>query len=189
MKSTKKETVCRVSDRAYRIIISDVIDSMTGCKIDPFTFKQVVTAVRHYLKPEGKPTGLGRKAKVIFDRLLPDLDRAIRRSETARAAAARRKEAAKKTTETEAAETEVAETEVAETEVAETEIQPGLPAGAPKPAAFTASRPLPANTLSSRYKVAHRNLLDAERGKEIKQEKRSADRHIEPFMVRDGYEC
>ena len=183
MKSTKKETVCRVSDRAYRIIISDVIDSMTGCKIDPFTFKQVVTAVRHYLKPEGKPTGLGRKAKVIFDRLLPDLDRAIRRSETARAAAARRKEAAKKTTETEAA-----ETEAAETEVAETEIQPGLPAGAPKPAACTASRPLPANTLSSRYKVAHRNLLDAERGEEIKQEKRSADRHIEPFMVRDGYE-
>ena len=173
MKSTKKETVCRVSDRAYRIIISDVIDSMTGCKIDPFTFKQVVTAVRHYLKPEGKPTGLGRKAKVIFDRLLPDLDRAIRRSETARAAAARRKEAAKKTT---------------ETEVAETEIQPGLPAAAPKPAACTASRPLPANTLSSRYKVAHRNLLDAERGEEIKQEKRSADCHIEPFVVRDGYE-
>ena len=96
MKSTKKETVCRVSDRAYRIIISDVIDSMTGCKIDPFTFKQVVTAVRHYLKPEGKPTGLGRKAKVIFDRLLPDLDRAIRRSETARAAGRRRREAAKK---------------------------------------------------------------------------------------------
>jgi hypothetical protein len=74
---------------------------MTGCKIDPFTFKQVVTAVRHYLKPEGKPTGLGRKAKVIFDRLLPDLDRAIRRSETARAAARRRKEAAKKIAEAE----------------------------------------------------------------------------------------
>ena len=67
MKSTKKETVCRVSDRAYRIIISDVIDSMTGCKIDPFTFKQVVTAVRHYLKPEGKPTGLGRKPKFSLD--------------------------------------------------------------------------------------------------------------------------
>ncbi len=96
MKSTTKETSSRVSDRAYRIIISDVIDSMTGCKIDPFTFKQVVTAVRHYLKPEGKPTGLGKKAKVIFDRLLPDLDRAIRRSTTARAAAARRKETAKK---------------------------------------------------------------------------------------------
>ena len=107
MKSTKKESLCRVSDRAYRIIISDVIDSMTGCKIDPFTFKQVVTAVRHYLKPEGKPTGLGRKAKVIFDRLLPDLDRAIRRSATARAAAARRKETAEKIAE---AETE-AETE------------------------------------------------------------------------------
>ena len=107
MKSTKKESLCRVSDRAYRIIISDVIDSMTGCKIDPFTFKQVVTAVRHYLKPEGKPTGLGRKAKVIFDRLLPDLARAIRRSETARAAAARRKEAVKKIAEAEAeAETE-----------------------------------------------------------------------------------
>ncbi len=102
MKNTKNETTCRVSDRAYRIIISDVIDSMTGCKIDPFTFKQVVTAVRHYLKPEGKPTGLGRKAKVIFDRLLPDLDRAIRRSETARAAARRRKEAAKKIAEAEA---------------------------------------------------------------------------------------
>ncbi len=101
MKNTKNETTCRVSDRAYRIIISDVIDSMTGCKIDPFTFKQVVTAVRHYLKPEGKPTGLGRKAKVIFDRLLPDLDRAIRRSETARAAARRRKEAAKKIAEAE----------------------------------------------------------------------------------------
>ena len=102
MKNTKNETTCRVSDRAYRIIISDVIDSMTGCKIDPFTFKQVVTAVRHYLKPEGKPTGLGRKAKVMFDRLLPDLDRAIRRSETARAAARRRKEAAKKIAEAEA---------------------------------------------------------------------------------------
>ncbi len=101
MKNTKNETTCRVSDRAYRIIISDVIDSMTGCKIDPFTFKQVVTAVRHYLKPEGKLTGLGRKAKVIFDRLLPDLDRAIRRSATARAAAARRKETAKKIAEAE----------------------------------------------------------------------------------------
>ena len=112
MKNIKKETTCRVSDRAYRIIISDVIDSMTGCKIDPFTFKQVVTAVRHYLKPEGKPTGLGRKAKVIFDRLLPDLDRAIRRSETARAAAARRKEAAKKTAEAVADEIESAETTV-----------------------------------------------------------------------------
>ena len=62
MKTTKKENPCRVSDRAYRTIISDVIDSMTGCKIDPFTFKQVVTAVRHYLT-DGKITGLGKKAK------------------------------------------------------------------------------------------------------------------------------
>ena len=90
MKTTKKEHLCRVSDRAYRTIISDVIDSMTGCKIDPFTFKQVVTAVRHYLT-DGKITGLGKKAKQIFERRLPELDRAIRRSSVARAAAARRK--------------------------------------------------------------------------------------------------
>ena len=137
MKSTKKETVCRVSDRAYRIIISDVIDSMTGCKIDPFTFKQVVTAVRHYLKPEGKPTGLGRKAKVIFDRLLPDLDRAIRRSETARAAAARRKEAAKKT-----AEAEAAEVAAVKEEKPEPAVKPERPdAGTQKPAPETGIRP------------------------------------------------
>lgn len=63
MKSTKKENSCRVSDRAFRNIISDVIDSLTGCRIDPFTFKQVVTAVRSYLRPEGKMTGLGKKLK------------------------------------------------------------------------------------------------------------------------------
>ena len=95
MKTTKKQNRYRVSDRAYCTIISKCIDSMTGCKIDPFTFKQVVTAVSSYLRPEGKITGLGRKAKVIFDRLLPDLDRAIRRSTIARAAAARRKESPK----------------------------------------------------------------------------------------------
>lgn len=104
MKSTKKENSCRVSDRAFRNIISDVIDSLTGCRIDPFTFKQVVTAVRSYLRPEGKMTGLGKKAKVIFDRLLPDIDRAVRRSTTARAVAARRK-AAKNDLGTDAAET------------------------------------------------------------------------------------
>lgn len=93
MKSTKKENPCRVSDRAFRNIISDVIDSLTGCRIDPFTFKQVVTAVRSYLRPEGEITGLGKKAKVIFDRLLPDIDRAVRRSATARSVAARRKAA------------------------------------------------------------------------------------------------
>mgnify|MGYP006962101008 CR=1 FL=1 len=132
MKNITKENLCRVSDRAYRIIISDVIDSMTGCKIDPFTFKQVVTAVRHYLKPEGKPTGLGRKAKVIFDRLLPDLDRAIRRSATARAAAARRKEARKNT-----------ETEPAET----TTVQPertAKPESAPEPEHESENSPAPA---------------------------------------------
>ena len=95
MKATKKQNRYRVSDRAYCTIISNCIDSMTGCKIDPFTFKQVVTAVSSYLRPEGKITGLGRKAKPIFDRLLPDLDRAIRRATIARTAAARRKEAEK----------------------------------------------------------------------------------------------
>ena len=131
MKNTKNETTCRVSDRAYRIIISDVIDSMTGCKIDPFTFKQVVTAVRHYLKPEGKPTGLGRKAKVIFDRLLPDLDRAIRRSETARAAAARRKEAAKKIAEAEAETQTETQTETQAETQAETGAESTIPVQQP----------------------------------------------------------
>ena len=134
MKNIKKETTCRVSDRAYRIIISDVIDSMTGCKIDPFTFKQVVTAVRHYLKPEGKPTGLGRKAKVIFERLLPDLDRAIRRSETARAAGRRRREAAKKA---------ALAAEAVGTEAVESAVQPQLPAATPQRAPKTAGRPSP----------------------------------------------
>jgi hypothetical protein len=119
MKTTKKQNLYRVSDRAYRTIISDCIDSMTGCKIDPFTFKQVVTAVRNYLGPEGKITGLGRKAKPIFERLLPDLDRAIRRSSTARAAAARRNTAKK------SAETEIKEP-VAEPE---TDARPKLTAG------------------------------------------------------------
>ena len=96
MKTTKKQQKFRVSDRAYCKIISDVIDSMTGCRIDPFIFKQVVTAVSSYLKPEGKITGLCKKAKAIFDRLLPDLDLAIRRASTARAAAARRKVSSKK---------------------------------------------------------------------------------------------
>ena len=95
MKTTKKENLCRVSDRAFRTIISGVIDSLTGCCIDPFTFKQVLRAVKSYLMPEGEITGLGKKAKPIFERLLPELDRAIRRSATAREAAARRKAAAK----------------------------------------------------------------------------------------------
>lgn len=95
MKTTNKQPDFRVSNRAYCSIISKVIDSMTGCRIDPFTFKQVVTAVSSYLKPEGKITGLSKKAKPIFERLLPELDRAIRRSATAREAAARRKAAAK----------------------------------------------------------------------------------------------
>ena len=111
MKATKKQNRYRVSDRAYCTIISNCIDSMTGCKIDPFTFKQVVTAVSSYLRPEGKITGLGRKAKAIFDRLLPELDRAIRRSTIARAAAARRKESPKP------AEPETPEPQTAETPV------------------------------------------------------------------------
>ncbi len=100
MKTTNKQPDFRVSNRAYCSIISKVIDSMTGCRIDPFTFKQVVTAVSNYLKPEGRITGLCKKAKAIFDRLLPELDRSIHRSSTARAAAARRK-AAKKTEDSE----------------------------------------------------------------------------------------
>ena len=129
MKTTKKQNLYRVSDRAYRTIISDCIDSMTGCKIDPFTFKQVVTAVRNYLGPEGKITGLGRKAKPIFERLLPDLDRAIRRSSTARAAAARR------TTAKKSAETEIKETV---TEIKEPVAEPETDAR-PKLTASTAS--------------------------------------------------
>ena len=100
MKTTKKQQKFRVSDRAYCKIISGVIDSMTGCRIDPFTFKQVVTAVSSYLKPEGKITGLGRKAKPIFERIRPDLDLAIRRATTARAAAARRRTNKEESTET-----------------------------------------------------------------------------------------
>lgn len=105
MKTTKKQPRFRVSDRAYCVILSDVIDSLTGCRIDPFTFKQVVTAVSSYLKPEGKITGLSKKAKTIFDRLLPDLDRAVLRSAKAKAAAARRKAAAKESVRTEITET------------------------------------------------------------------------------------
>ena len=105
MKTTKKQPKIRVSDRAYCVIISDVIDSLTGCRIDPFTFKQVVTAVSSYLKPEGKIIGLSKKAKMIFDRLLPDLDRAVLRSAKAKAAAARRKAAAKESVRTEITET------------------------------------------------------------------------------------
>ena len=121
MKATKKQNLYRVSDRAYCTIISNCIDSMTGCKIDPFTFKQVVTAVSSYLKPEGKITGLGRKAKVIFDRLLPDLDRAIRRATSARAAAARRKESPKPAEPETIEPTESAEPQTTETPATEPE--------------------------------------------------------------------
>ena len=117
MKTTKKQNRYRVSDRAYCTIISKCIDSMTGCKIAPFPFKQVVPAVSSYLKPEGKITGLGRKAKVIFDRLLPDLDRAIRRSTIARAAAARRKESPKPAEPETIEPTESAEPQTTETPV------------------------------------------------------------------------
>ena len=94
--NTPKTTPYLVSDRAFRIIMTEVIERLCLESVDADCFHAVIHLVRNYLTT-GELTAdairltphEGYRIFLIFQEMI---DKSIRRSRSARAAAARRKE-------------------------------------------------------------------------------------------------
>ncbi|MCX4289934.1 MAG: hypothetical protein OSJ46_10600 [Duncaniella sp.] len=94
--TTTKSTPYLVSDRAFRIILTEIIEHLTIESVTPECFYAVITLVKTYLT-EGtvcdeilsRLPACGYTAFLTFRDMI---DKSIRRARSARAAAARRKE-------------------------------------------------------------------------------------------------
>ena len=94
--NTPKTTPYLVSDRAFRIIMTEVIERLCLECVDADCFHAVIHLVRNYLQTGELTTDAirltpheGYRIFLIFQDMI---DKSIRRSRSARAAAARRKE-------------------------------------------------------------------------------------------------
>ncbi len=94
--NTPKTTPYLVSDRAFRIIMTEVIERLCLESVDADCFHAVIHLVRNYLQTGELTTDAirltpheGYRIFLIFQDMI---DKSIRRSRSARAAAARRKE-------------------------------------------------------------------------------------------------
>ena len=94
--NTPKTTPYLVSDRAFRIIMTEVIERLCLESVDADCFHAVIHLVRNYLQTGQLTTEAirltpheGYRIFLIFQDMI---DKSIRRSRSARAAAARRKE-------------------------------------------------------------------------------------------------
>ncbi len=91
MKTIQKKSICLVSDRAYRAIITNCVSVMTEKNVSPDIFMAVIMAVKEYLETgrlEHRPIN---RVRNILDLFRADIDRAIRRAASARKAAATRR--------------------------------------------------------------------------------------------------
>lgn len=94
--TTTKSTPYLVSDRAFHLILTQVIERLTRENVTPECFYAVITLVETYLK-EGDVCDeslreLPAKGYTIFLSVRDMIDKSISRARSARAAAARRKE-------------------------------------------------------------------------------------------------
>ena len=93
MKTIQKKSACKVSDRAYRHILTDCINVMTQKGVAPDIFMAVIMAVKEYLETGQLAHRPINRVRDIFSLFRPEIDRAIRRAASARkAACTRRKE-------------------------------------------------------------------------------------------------
>lgn len=91
MNTIQKKSICLVSDRAYRAIITNCVNVMTEKNVSPDIFMAVIMAVKEYLETgrlEHRPIN---RVRNILDLFRDDIDRAIRRAASARKAAATRR--------------------------------------------------------------------------------------------------
>ena len=93
MKTIQKKTTCKVSDRAYRAILTDCINVMTEKNVSPDIFMAVIMAVKEYLETGQLAHRPINRVRNILDLFRADIDRAIRRAASARKAAETRRRA------------------------------------------------------------------------------------------------
>ena len=93
MKTIQKKSTCKVSDRAYRAILTDCINVMTEKNISPDIFMAVIMAVKEYLETGQLAHRPINRVRNILDLFRADIDRAIRRAASARKAAETRRRA------------------------------------------------------------------------------------------------
>ena len=101
MKTIQKKSTCLVSDRAYRAIITNCVNVMTEKNVSPDIFMAVIMAVKEYLETGRLAHRPINRVRNILDLFRPEIDRAIRRAESARKAAATRRNKTHPTPETE----------------------------------------------------------------------------------------
>ena len=91
MKTIQKKSACLVSDRAYRVLITNCINVMTEKNVSPDIFMAVILAVKEYLETGQFAHRPINRVRNIFDLFRADIDRAIHRAASARKAAANRR--------------------------------------------------------------------------------------------------
>ncbi|HBI58606.1 MAG: hypothetical protein OSJ46_06795 [Duncaniella sp.] len=91
MKAIQKKSTCQVSDRAYRIILTNCINVMTEKGVSADIFAAVIMAVKEYLETGQLAHRMIQRVRNIFDLFRADIDLAIRRAASARKAAMTRR--------------------------------------------------------------------------------------------------
>lgn len=91
MKAIQKKSICLVSDRAYRLILTNCINVMTEKGVSADIFAAVIMAVKEYLETGQLAHRPINRVRNIFDLFRAEIDLAIRRAASARKAATTRR--------------------------------------------------------------------------------------------------
>lgn len=93
MKAIQKKSICQVSDRAYRLILTNCINVMTEKGVSADIFAAVIMAVKEYLETGQLAHRPINRVRNILDLFRTDIECAIRRAASARKAADTRRKA------------------------------------------------------------------------------------------------
>lgn len=91
MKTIQKKSVCKVSDRAYRIIFLKCMKEMIDRGVPVDIFAMTLLAVQKYLETGFPPIGGDELIMELFHTFQPEMDLAMRRAASARKAAETRR--------------------------------------------------------------------------------------------------
>ena len=91
MNTIQKKSICQVSDRAYRLILTNCINVMTEKGVSADIFAAVIMAVKEYLETGKLAHRPINRVRNILDLFRADIDLAIRRAASARKAATTRR--------------------------------------------------------------------------------------------------
>ena len=91
MNTIQKKSICQVSDRAYRLILTNCINVMTEKGVSSDIFTAVIMAVKEYLETGKLAHRPINRVRNILDLFRADIDLAIRRAASARKAATTRR--------------------------------------------------------------------------------------------------